>query len=78
MQMEKATFYQPLNKQRKEIRIAHVQAALGNLGPIRCRLETVSLLSKPKPSYVTLSYCWVSHSIRRHGWDGHYLHQHRV
>ena len=50
--------YQPLDKERKEIRILHVKGRWSVSSYLNCNLEIVSLLNDPKPQYEAISYCW--------------------
>jgi hypothetical protein len=47
--------YQPLDKERKEIRLLLVKAGSGSTR-IRCKLQQAFLTSDPKPEYETISY----------------------
>lgn len=62
--------YQPLNPDRKEIRIL-VLRGLEDHGRICCDLQRVSLLEDPPPVYETVSWCWgTSRKTRKICLDG--------
>lgn len=50
--------YCPLDPERRQIRILHVQGSEHPDDDLKCDLEVVSLLSDPKPSFEAISYCW--------------------
>ena len=52
--------YRPLNKELKEIRVLYfeVDSHTSPDAPIRCRLETVSLLDPHRQKYLAISYSW--------------------
>ena len=56
--MAASKIYRPLDKDRREIRILHIQGSHDQEAPVQCELETVSLLADPKPRYEAISYCW--------------------
>lgn len=52
------SIYTPLNRDREEIRILHIQGSSDCEDPVRGDLEVVSFLDDPKPLYEAISYCW--------------------
>ena len=56
--MASKTVYQPLNPDRKEIRILHLYGNCDAASALEGHLETVSLQADPKPRYEGISYCW--------------------
>ena len=48
--------YQPLNKDRNEIRVLILEAGTGS-SVLQCRLEQAFLNLRQKPRYETISYC---------------------
>lgn len=50
--------YHALDESRKQIRVLHINGSDNSDDALECSLETVSLLSQPKPCYEAISYCW--------------------
>jgi hypothetical protein len=47
-----------LDSELQQIRFLKLHPASDPVAPVSCSLETVSLLSNPKPAYETVSYVW--------------------
>jgi hypothetical protein len=56
--MATEVIYQPLDKDKREIRILHLKANNTFDAILDCTLEIVSLLSDSNPEYEAISYCW--------------------
>lgn len=52
----KASLWQPLNAEKREIRILHLHRPKNDRDPVCADLVAISLLHEP--DYVALSYCW--------------------
>ena len=56
--MATSSIYQPLDQDRLEIRVLHVQGSPAKEDELRCELEIISLLADPIRHYESVSYCW--------------------
>ena len=50
--------YQPLNHERRDIRILRLKKAKKKLSPLRCELMQMTLSLAQEQSYEAVSYCW--------------------
>jgi hypothetical protein len=59
MSDSKIPIYQPLDPNKKEIRILHIDhTSKDDAGRIKCHLEHISLVSEHPPSYKSISWAW--------------------
>ena len=61
--MMSSPLYRELDRARKETRLIVIEPGFDQ-NAIRCAMQTISLLTKPLPTYETISYVWGDATLR--------------